>query len=92
MTAFNLKWTSRTHAHTVTTLLLSLKQWGVAQELEEGCRKARGGQGETFTIISSDSNLLQNRQRWKKWLPERDGNSPKTVTPQRWWRDSLQNR
>ena len=45
-----------------------------------------------FNVTLNHSSLLQNRQLWKKWSPEHDGNSPNTVTPQRWWRDNLQNR
>ena len=45
--------------------------------MEEGCRKAHGGQGETFTIISSDSNLLQMITRTRQQQPQ--NRDPTTV-------------
>ena len=70
MTAFNAKRASRTHAHTVTTLLLSLKQyvrllvrrgWGVGWRLLEG--QVRPPLSLQMSIVTLNHSNLPQPQR-----------------------------
>ena len=82
MTAFKAKRASRTHAHTVTTLLLSLKQYvrlfGSRQEGLRSRKRVVGRPGEPpLSLQMSNITLNHSNPPTAPTLHNDDGTTPK---------------